>query len=702
MKSLSDLVEEISAAVVTADATDLPGLAALHGRFQSLQQVLHEAGPEPIANAVDLSHVTDAATLCVEKIILCEVDDTRAALQSLGQSIVTIQMLIAGPAAPQKQRQPAGSTGPCEQAASGNNGAPAAPATQAPAPSSGGAPTAETRLNPDDLPLVNEFITEAAGHIESAEAAILKLEGNSDDPEAINTVFRGFHTIKGVAGFLGLRQIGELAHGAESLLDLARKGKLQLAGPAIDLVFESMDAMRKLIAAVGAAVQSNQPIARHADLDSLLDRLRAMATGNFAPAPRPAPSNHPGPSTPKAAESPARPADSPGGDGTVKVATGRLDALINMVGELVIAQSMVSQDLASVGGANQRLSRNSAHLGKLTRELQELTMTMRMVPIQGVFQKMARLVRDLARKAGKEVELVTAGGETELDRNVVEAIHDPLVHMIRNSVDHGIEPPDARTTAGKGGVGRITLRARQQAGSIVIEVADDGRGLDKARILNKAIESGLIKEGQELPDQDIFKLIFHPGLSTAEKVTDVSGRGVGMDVVRRNIDALRGRIDIASTINQGTTFTIRLPLTLAVIDGLTVRVGRERYILPLTSVEQSLRPQPEQLSTIQGRGEICTVRGHLLPMFRLHNLFTVPGAVEDPTKAIVVIVQDNERRCALLVDDLLGQQQVVIKSLRDGVGAVQGVSGGAILSDGNISLILDVPGLVDLASEPKA
>jgi two-component system chemotaxis sensor kinase CheA len=369
-----------------------------------------------------------------------------------------------------------------------------------------------------------------------------------------------------------------------------------------------------------------------------------------------------------------------------------------MVGELVISQSMVSQDVTAVAATNQRVIRNLSHLGKITRELQDLSMSMRMVPIQGVFQKMARVVRDISRKAGKEVEFVVVGGETELDRNVIEAIGDPLVHMVRNSVDHGIETPDQRVAAGKSRAGRLELRARHQAGQIIIDIVDDGRGLNTDRILKKAIDNGLVAKDEALTEQQIFQLIFAAGLSTAEKITDISGRGVGMDVVRKNVEALRGRIDIQSTPGRGTTFSIHLPLTLAVIDGMIVRVGSERYIIPITSIEQSLRPKADQLSTVQNSGEMCLIRGRLLPLVRLHKLFDVTPRTTDPTAALVVIVQDNQRSCCLLVDELLGQHQVVIKSLGETIGAIRGVSGGAILGDGSISLILDVAGLIDLAS----
>jgi len=467
------------------------------------------------------------------------------------------------------------------------------------------------------------------------------------------------------------------------------------------VILESIDLMKALIAGLEEAMKLGKAVAPHEQVPGLLKQLGACAAGgNADPSPCASIGGVP---APEAARSEAAGGNistfggSSGGDASVKVATTRLDSLINMIGELVVTESMVCQDLAGSVGSNQRIARNIAQLGKTTRVLQELSMSMRMVPIQGVFQKMARLVRDLARKAGKEIEYTTAGGDTELDRNVVEAIGNPLVHMIRNSVDHGIESPDERDRNGKERAGHVHLKAWHQAGNILVQISDDGRGLNKNRIRKKAIEAGVVREDQELSEQDIFQLIFHAGLSTAEKVTDVSGRGVGMDVVRQNIEALHGRIDIQSVAGKGTTFTIHLPLTLAVIDGLIVKVGAERYILPLTSVEQSIRPTPQQLSTAQERGEMCLVREHLLPLYRLHRLFAVNAAIEEATQALVVIVQDGTRRCGLLVDELLGQQQVVIKSLGEGIGRVKGISGGAILGDGNGSLILDVPGLMDAA-----
>jgi two-component system, chemotaxis family, sensor kinase CheA len=334
--------------------------------------------------------------------------------------------------------------------------------------------------------------------------------------------------------------------------------------------------------------------------------------------------------------------------------------------------------------------------------LQDLSMSMRMVPVQGVFQKMARLVRDLSRKAGKEIELNISGAETELDRNVVEAIADPLVHMVRNSIDHGIEPAEDRVKIGKKRVGRIDLKAFHQGGNIVIQIVDDGKGLNREKILQKAVKNGIIKEGLEMSDEEVYKLIFHAGLSTAEKVTDISGRGVGMDVVRKNVESLRGRVDIKSEPGRGSTFSIGLPLTLAVIDGQIVSVGKEKFIIPTISLVQSIRPTPDQLSTVCDRGEMIMVRGDLIPMIRLGKLFGIESQYDNPSEALIVIVADGKEHSCLLVDSLLGQQQVVIKNLGDYLGHIRGISGGAIMGDGNVHLILDVPGLIALANNRNA
>ena len=556
----------------------------------------------------------------------------------------------------------------------------------------------DCRIGDEYLPFVKEFVAEVMGHLEAAEASILVLERSPQDKEAIDDLFRSFHTIKGSAGFLQLEQFGELAHSAENMLNQIRKGAGQWADSAIDLVLDCIDLMKTMIVSLEESARLGLPFARPEQLPALLERLRAWVPDPImAASASPLIEDAPGRSTQCiASRDQSIRHSTTASDKTVKVSTDRLDELINMVGELAIAQSMASQDLTTEMVTDAKRAKNIARVGKIVGELQELSMSMRMVPIHGVFQKMARLVRDLAQKVEKEIEFSAVGGETEIDRNLVEALSDPLVHMVRNAVDHGLETPDVRVSAGKPKCGRLELKAYHRGGYIFVEVSDDGKGLNKQRILQKAIQAEIVRDDQDLSDQDIFQLIFHAGLSTAEQVTDVSGRGVGMDVVHRNVEALRGRIDIASVEGKGSLFTLRLPLTLAVIDGLVVKVGVERYIIPITSVEQSLRPSADQLSMVQGRGEMCMIRNDVLPLFRLHRLFDTSPNTHDPTEAIVVIVQDGDRRCCLLVDELLGQQKVVIKPLGESLPMIPGVSGGAILGDGNVSLILDIPGLISL------
>jgi two-component system chemotaxis sensor kinase CheA len=389
-----------------------------------------------------------------------------------------------------------------------------------------------------------------------------------------------------------------------------------------------------------------------------------------------------------------RHADDGGAQASVKVDTRKLDNLVDMVGELVIAQAILQEDPALLRVADDRLTRNLAQLKRITSDLQKNAMSMRMVPIRQTFQKMARLVRDLSKKSGKSVDLVLSGEDTELDRRVVEDINDPLMHMVRNSVDHGIEDAARRAQRGKRPEGRLSLSAYHQGGNIVIAIEDDGAGLDTERILAKAVSHGLVQAGDTLSPSEIHQLIFAPGFSTAETVTEISGRGVGMDVVRRNIDALHGRIEIQSAVGHGTTFLIKLPLTLAILDGLVLEVGSERFVMPTLAVRESLRPMPEQVHTVKGSPCLIQVRDKLFPLVRLADLYGIEAGEADVCNAIVVVIEDDGHQVGLVVDQLLGKQEVVIKSLGDAFGPMVGVAGGAILGDGRIGLILDAHGIV--------
>lgn len=382
---------------------------------------------------------------------------------------------------------------------------------------------------------------------------------------------------------------------------------------------------------------------------------------------------------------------------TIRVPTGKVDRLVDLVGELAIAQSMVVQLVD--GFTPDRLDRlveAVTQMDRHARDLQERVMAVRMLPIRTVFSRFPRLVRDLALTRGKQVLLETVGHETELDKSVIEQISDPLTHLVRNAVDHGIESPEVRRRAGKPEVGRLTLKAFQQGGSMYIEIADDGAGLDRERILARAVQSGLIPANETLADEQIYAFIFRPGFSTADRVTEVSGRGVGMDVVKRNLEALGGSIQIQSERGRGTTFRVKLPLTLAILEGQSVRVGEETYILPLASIIETVQPKSEALARVFDVGEGITVRGRVLPMLRLERLFGVTARAQDPTEGLVVIVDHDGRKVALLVDELLGQQRVVIKSLEANFRKLDGVAGATVLGDGRVALILDVPGLVAL------
>lgn len=576
-----------------------------------------------------------------------------------------------------------------------------------------------------DLELLPDFVTESLEYIDSAEAALLALENDPRDGESINIVFRAFHTIKGTSAFLGLSAVTDLAHHAESLFSRVRDGEVPFSGPCADLALRSADTLKSLIHVISGAAPGDAialPEGYREFLEILAAPDAALASG-AAPLPEfrlgdilvaegkiqrtdleaTASSESSDPLGIRLVrEKGVRAADvaqalrrqkaadaDNGSDAVVRVRTDRLDRLVDLVGELVVAESMVAQDPALGAGENHELAKKVGQVGKIVRELQDLSMAMRMVPLKGTFQKIARLVRDVSRKSGKQVSLVTVGEDTELDRNMVNVIGDPLVHMVRNAIDHGLELPAAREAAGKPASGVVRLSAYQAGGGVVVELQDDGRGLDRARIVAKAIDRGLIESDHGMSDEAIFQLIFAAGFSTADQVTDLSGRGVGMDVVRRNIESLRGRVNIRSRAGEGTTFSIHLPLTLAITDGMLVRVGDERYIISTLSIRTSFRPEPEMLSTVAGRGEMVMLHGEVIPVVRLHEAFAVAGATPELVEGLLVVVGEGRHRYALMVDELLGQQQFVAKPLGEGIQAVPGIAGGAILGDGRIGLILD-------------
>ncbi len=568
-----------------------------------------------------------------------------------------------------------------------------------------------------DLDLLADFVSEVQEHIDNVDNRLLVLENDPEDKEHLNAVFRVFHTIKGAAGFLALDEISKLAHVTESLLDRARKGELPLSGGRIDIVFEAVDEMKRLVKTIHAAITAGfSSYPPSSTLAQLLKNIQNVVAGRHVaparqasiPAAQPAPKAAHQPEPEDHILLPAEPIDDSAGPfivqqsgkirETIKVDSENLDKLIDAIGEMVIIESMIKQDPGLTNPASTTLLRNISQMDKITRELQQLAMSLRMIPVKATFQKMARVVRDLAKKSGKKIEFYSSGEDTMLDKSVVDRIGDPLIHLVRNSVDHGIEPnAEQRIAAGKSEIGRIELNAYHKGGNIYIEIRDDGRGLDRDLILEKARDRGLIRDTQGLNDREIFNFIFLPGFSTATKVTDVSGRGVGMDVVKRTIDDLRGNVDIVSEQGRGTVFSLRLPLTLAIIDGMLVRIGAERYIIPTLSIVEAIRPDDSALTTLVKHGEMITIREKVMPFFRLSELFQIPDSRTSPSDGIVIVVEDSGKMAGILVDELLGQQSIVIKSMGASMKGLQGVSGGSILSDGRVGIIIDVAGIVKLA-----
>jgi two-component system chemotaxis sensor kinase CheA len=643
--------------------------------------------------------------------------------------------------------------------------------------------------DPETMELVRDFLQESGDGLGTADEILLNVESAGATPDKVNALFRVFHTIKGVAGFLELSEVVGLAHCTESLMNEVRDGHAPLTGETLDLVFKATALMRNLLDSLKQAVEAGVELVPNPDTPPLVERLKARiarieaetaspeaaapapapvasapvlaavpsapvpaavpsapvlaavpsapmlaapppvpsapvpsaplpsaplaaAPAPMASAPRPsapppyasAPTpSAPGGFSPLASAPPPNPSAPEGGGPTVsklketvKVDLERVDGMVEMIGELIIVESMLKHAPEINGAASLRLRNSLSQLGKISRDLQSAAMRMRTVPVHTTFQKMARLTREVGRKAGKEVVLTTSGDGTEMDRAMVERLEDPLVHMVRNAVDHGIERPEVRVAAGKPACGTLTLSASHKGGSILVELTDDGKGLQREAILRKAVQKGIVSNPAGLTDAEVFALIFAPGFSTAEKVTEVSGRGVGMDVVKRNVEGMRGQVVIESVPGKGSTFRLVLPLTLAIIDGMLVKVGPERYLIPSLSIVEALQPTPAMLSSMAERDELLTVRGQVMPLLRLSTMLSVDQARVDPTTALVVVVESGGKRVGLLVDQVLAQQQVVIKSLGQGVGKAEYYSGAAILSDGCVGLILNIDKLCSL------
>ncbi|MGD8564200.1 MAG: chemotaxis protein CheA [Desulfarculaceae bacterium] len=739
---IASLLDQVASEVMVLEPGDLMTYGEVLSRLEQLI-IVCEGGDSPL-----LGRLAGGLKGHLEGMILGQIPDQNEGLEVLTQGISLAQAVVREDADQDAVEAFLAEKGLEEGAAQEPKAKEAEPAAEEAAPAEAieaasesgeeeeAASAEEELLSPEDEELLTGFVTEALEHLESIEVNALVLEDTPEDQEALNAVFRPFHTIKGVSGFLNLTHINSLAHKLENLLDKARAGELIIGSEAIDVVLAGVDQLRQMINEAQTAASERRPRATF-DTKDLEARVEAQLSEAAGQAPeKPAPLGeilveeglvekqavdqalekqkepphrrlgellvHQGAAQPsevahgiKKQKAMATQAQATKGvqAQSVKIDTIKLDNLLDMVGELVIAQSMVQANPQVVNINDRKLSSDMAQLSRITTDLQKTTMSMRMVPIKQTFQKMVRVVRDTSKKAGKKVSLQLEGESTEIDRNMVEKFYDPLMHMVRNSVDHGIETPEQRIAAEKSEEGTVVLSAYHKGGNVCVEIRDDGAGLNRDKIVAKAVENGIIENDEGMGDEEVYHLIFAPGFSTAEKVTEISGRGVGMDVVQKAIDALRGKVSIKSNPGQGTTFTIALPLTLAIIDGMVVQVAQERFILPTVAVAESLRPRREDYSTVQGKGEMIMIRGNLLPMVRLHEVVGVEPETKDPWEALVVVIEHHGAKSCLLVDHLIGRQEVVIKSLGESLKEVRVAAGGAILGDGRVGLILDVEGV---------
>jgi len=739
LKELTQLIDSLALNTVMLDPEDVPGLGGALKSLESIEIFTRDLKEKSLISIIG------PMKGYIEKLILREKSDLSPFEAGISQLQEICRDLINGKAFSKDISSLLTSLGYMVQdsEAQGLEGSEAEDAADETSQSEREKETPEEApsiIGDEDKEIIADFVAESLENLSTIEVKLMDLEQDPSDLDTINAVFRPFHTVKGVSGFLNFNKINKLAHISENLLDKARNGELSIEGEVIDVILESVDILKKMIENVQATLDTGTPLEGDIDTGQLIVRIEHFLTRSVGEDKKllgeilvdkgaisetdlkdalDVQKKKDGKKLgeillekkkveTKEVVSALREQKKSGQPAAlhVKVDAGKLDNIVDMVGELAIAQSMLRQNELIMTSKDRKLDQISNQLNMITSALQKTAMSLRMVPIKNTFQKMLRLVRDQAKKAGKEVQLVMSGEDTEIDRNMVEEIYEPMVHIIRNSIDHGLELPQEREAANKPKQGYIYLRAYHKGGDIVIEIEDDGQGLNREKIRKKAISSGLIKEGEKLTEGEINNLIFHPGFSTAEKITDVSGRGVGMDVVKNKIiEKLRGRVEIQSSPGKGTTVFIRLPLTLAIINGMVVRVNSEKYIIPTLAVQESFRPKKTECHTVKRKGEVIMFRDSLVPLIRLDQLLGLNGNDSSgemdkaPWEKLVVVVENQERRRCLLVDELLGQEEVVIKSLGKGLTDVKGIAGGAIMGDGRVGLILDIAGIFDIAAE---
>jgi len=548
--------------------------------------------------------------------------------------------------------------------------------------------------------LVQDFILETDEIIESLDHDLVELENSKNDLELLNKIFRAAHTMKGASSFLGFDKMANLTHHAEEILNKLRKNEMQVNAVIMDILLEFVDVTKHILADIKAGKDTVK-------IDETVKKLKLANEGKFdqidgdsaGSSSTPAPSGKRADNDVNQVKKAAMSIEQ-----TIRVDVSRLDSLMNLVGELVLSRNRIGQISGELEKKFEgeflieQLMETTSQIGLITTELQLAVMKTRMVPIGKVFNKFPRMVRDLSREKNKEIELVITGEETELDKSVVEEIGDPLIHMIRNAVDHGVESPEERRKAGKPVKGTVHLSAYHEGNHIVVEIRDDGKGMDAAKLKKKAVEKGVItpEEAKNLDNEGAFNLIFKPGFSTAEKITSISGRGVGMDVVKTNIEKLNGIINIESELGHGTRFRLKLPLTLAIIQALLVDVSGEIFAIPLVSVVETVRINLSEVHNFEGR-EVLKLRDSVLSLLRLDEIYELEGSYKDDI--YVVVVGLAEKKLGFIVDKLVGQEEIVIKSLGEYLGGNVGIAGATIMGDGRVRLIIDVAGVIDIAGK---
>ncbi len=568
--------------------------------------------------------------------------------------------------------------------------------------------------------MVDSFKVETDDLLSQAESRLLQLEDSPGNLDLIDHTFRCVHTIKGNAGFLGYATIEQVCMNLEDILDVLRKGERVADQSMITALLRTVDSLRRSVSQVtfgepesnGEASPTDNEEDQYKPLGEMLIELGLVSEDVVGEALEEQDRKLGEILVSKGdlseevlnrtldRQKQALAASSGHVESIehkeVRVDVTKLDRLFDLMGELITAEAMVVQNPDLQGLDLDRFNQAASDLGKITRQMQEITMSVRMIPMEGMFNKMRRVVRDLARRMDRPIEFHDSGRDTEMDRNVIEVLSDPLVHVIRNAVDHGIEASADREAAGKPAEGRIHLSARYEGSEIWISIRDDGRGLDRQKILSRAISQGLAmeEEAASLTDNQVWKFLFRPGFSTAEQISDVSGRGVGMDVVKRNIEQLRGKVDVVTTPGEGTEVILKIPLTLAIIDGVTMKVGNVLYAIPLGDIREFHQARPEQLSSVTAGGEVLKLREEIIPVIRLRRFFSTGIGEDDLGAGIFIVVQSGGERAALLVDEIIGYHQIVVKSLPEYVGDMQGLSGCSVLGNGDVSLIIDTSSLM--------